>query len=228
MSVLQMYVQPLRSADPSIIPRDRLSVFITDVFHNFGAIHSHHRKLLDRLHDIQRDEHPIINSVTAAIFDAALNWREEYMEYITNYPIAEYRIVDESANNTGFKEFVEVRPRFVVCVHCIAFAYSCAGRPQQCTRHPDANRLDMKNFVNRPIPRLARYELLLKSILEATKEGHEDHESIPQVVEVIKALLKETQPGVASAEQKVELWRYNSNLIFKPGEAVVSANFPQQ
>jgi hypothetical protein len=85
----------------------------------------------------------------------------------------------------------------------------------------------MKNFVNRPIPRLARYELLLKSILDATKEGHEDHDSIPQVIEVIKSLLKETQPGVASAEQKVELWRYNSNLVFKPGEAVVSLNFSQ-
>ncbi len=79
-----MYVQPLRSAEPSIIPRDRLLAFITDIFHNFGAIHLQHRKLLDRLHAIQREEHPVINSVTAAIFDAALNWRDEYMEYITN------------------------------------------------------------------------------------------------------------------------------------------------
>lgn len=47
-------------------------------------------------------------SVTAAIFDAALNWREEYMEYITNYPTAEYRIVDEMVNNPAFKDFVEV------------------------------------------------------------------------------------------------------------------------
>ncbi|KAH9959698.1 CNH domain-containing protein [Lactifluus volemus] len=78
----------------------------------------------------------------------------------------------------------------------------------------------MKNFVNRPVPRLARYELLLKGIMEASTEGHEDHESIPQVIEVIKSLLKETEPGVTSANQKVELWRYNSNLVFKPGEVV--------
>src|SRR6266702_513455 len=103
-----MYVQPLRTGEPPVIPRDRLSAFITDVYHNFGALHAQHRKLLDRLHAIQRDEHPVINSVTAAIFDAALNWRDEYMEYITNYPIAEYRIVDEMANNPAFKEFVEV------------------------------------------------------------------------------------------------------------------------
>ncbi|TFY73275.1 hypothetical protein EWM64_g10737, partial [Hericium alpestre] len=117
-----IYVQPLREADPPIIPRDRLSHFIVDVFHNFGELHAHHRKLLDRLHAIQREEHPVINSVTAAIFDAALNWREAYMEYVTNYPIAEYRIVDEMASNPMFKAFVE-----------------------QCTRHPDSNRLDMKS-----------------------------------------------------------------------------------
>lgn len=97
-----------------MIPRERLSAFILDAFHNFGALHAQHRKLLDRLHAIQRDEHPVINSVTAAIFDAALNWRDEYMEYITNYPIAEYRVVDEIANNPAFKEFVEVRTD---CVH---------------------------------------------------------------------------------------------------------------
>jgi RHO1 GDP-GTP exchange protein 1/2 len=112
-----MYVQPLRSVEPTIIPRERLSTFITDVFHNFGAIHLQHRKLLDRLQSIQREEHPVIHSVTAAIFDAALNWRDEYMEYITNYPIAEYRIVDAMANTPAFKEFVEVRFHAVICIY---------------------------------------------------------------------------------------------------------------
>jgi hypothetical protein len=119
-----MYVQSLRAAEPSIIPRDRLSAFITDVYHNFGALHLQHRKLLDCLHVMQREEHPVIHSVSAAIFDAALNWREEYMEYITNYPIAEYRIVDEMANNPMFKEFVEVRLRPVNCVY-----YACLFTP---------------------------------------------------------------------------------------------------
>jgi hypothetical protein len=58
--------------------------------------------------------------------------------------------------------------------------------------------------------------------------GHEDHESIPQVIEVTKSLLRETQPGVASAEQKVEIWQYHANLVFKPGEAVVSPNCKYQ
>ena len=79
----------------------------------------------------------------------------------------------------------------------------------------------MKNFINRPIPRLLRYELLLKNVLDETPPGHEDRNEIPSVLELIKALGKETEPGVVSAKQKVELWRYHSNLVFKPGEFVV-------
>ena len=46
--------------------------------------------------------------VKAASPDAVLNFREAYMEYIPNYPIAAYRIDDEMANNPQFKAFVDV------------------------------------------------------------------------------------------------------------------------
>lgn len=103
-----MYVAPLREMDPPIIPRDRLSQFIQDVFHNFAELHAHHRKMLNTFHEIQREEHPVIRSVTAAVYDAVLNFREAYMDYIPNYPIAAYRIDDEMANNPAFKAFVDV------------------------------------------------------------------------------------------------------------------------
>ncbi|THU93894.1 Dbl-like domain-containing protein [Dendrothele bispora CBS 962.96] len=190
-----MYIRPLRNADPPIIPPDRLDSFINDVFHNFAQLHAHHRRLVEKFHEIQTEEHPVIRSITAAVFDAALNFRDAYMEYIPNYPIAAYRIDDESVNNLAFKAFIE-----------------------SAVRHPDAHRLDMKNFINRPIPRLLRYELLLKGILDETPPDHEDRDEIPHVLEVIKTLGKDTEPGVVSAKQKVELWRYNSNIVFKPGE----------
>jgi hypothetical protein len=103
-----MYIRPLRAADPPIIPAIRLEQFIKDVFHNFAELHAYHSKLIEKFHEIQREEHPRIRSVTAAVFDAALNFRDAYMEYIPNYPIAAYRIDDEMANNYAFKAFVEV------------------------------------------------------------------------------------------------------------------------
>ncbi len=96
---------------------------------------------------------------------------------------------------------------------------------QQCLKHPEARRLDIKSFINRPIPRLLRYELLLRGILEETNHMHDDRDSIPQVIEVIKALGKDTEPGVQSAKLKVEVWRFNSNLVFKPGEFTVRCYF---
>ncbi|TFK71669.1 hypothetical protein BDN72DRAFT_957951 [Pluteus cervinus] len=192
-----MYIIPLRDANPPIIEPSKLEQFIHEVFNNFTELFHHHRNLVEKFHAIQREEHPVINSITAAVFDAALNFRDAYLQYIPNYPIAAYRIDDEMANSPPFKAFVD-----------------------QCVRHPDAHRLDMKNFINRPIPRLLRYELLLKGIMEESPEGHEDHEAIPHVVDVIKALGKETEPGVQTAKEKVELWRYNGSLVYKPGEYV--------
>jgi hypothetical protein len=217
-NIEKMYVKPLLEASTSpapIIPPAQVHQFISSVFNNIDALHTHHLGLLQALFRIQYDEHPTIRSISAPILDAALNWREAYMEYIPNYPIAAYYIDSQMRLNPAFKEFV-----------------------QRCTRHPDAHRLDMKNFINRPIPRLLRYELLLKGILEETplngsagpsRQGvissrggnateHEDRTAIPQVLDVIHRLGKDTEPGVVSAKSKVELWRYNEGLVFKQGE----------
>ena len=104
-----MYIRPLRNAEPPIIPHDRLDQFLTDVFHNYNELHAHHRRLVDTLHEIQREEHPRIRSITAAVYDAVLNFREAYMEYIPNYPIASHRIDEELQGNKPFRAFVDVR-----------------------------------------------------------------------------------------------------------------------
>ena len=103
-----MYIEPLRAADPPIIKPERLDQFIIDVFHNYAELLEHHKKFLQALHTVQRQQHPEIRSITAQLFDAVLNFREAYIEYIPNYPVAEYRIDDEMANNPAFKAFVEV------------------------------------------------------------------------------------------------------------------------
>lgn len=79
----------------------------------------------------------------------------------------------------------------------------------------------MKDFLNCPIPRLLKYERLLQDILDATPRHYDDWHEIPQVIDIIKALGRETEPGVASSKQKVQLWQYHSNLVFKSGETMV-------
>lgn len=105
----QIFIQPLQRAQPPIISHDRLQTFLNEVFHNYEELLVHHRKLLEQLHEIQRDEHPLIRSVAAPLLDAVLNWRDAYMEYVPNYPIAWYRIDEEASNNLAFKSFFDVR-----------------------------------------------------------------------------------------------------------------------
>ncbi|KAG6812340.1 hypothetical protein H0H92_003329 [Tricholoma furcatifolium] len=192
-----MYIRALKNSYPPIIPAERLERFTKDVFHNFAELRIHHRRLVNTLHQIQRDEHPKIKSITSAVLGSLLDFREAYLDYIPNYPIAAYRIDEEIEQNPNFKAFVE-----------------------NCIRHPDAHRTSMKDFLNCPLPRLLQYMEMLKAILELTPRGHEDLRTIPDLIDMIESLARETEPGVAASKQKVQLWTYNANLIFQPGQSM--------
>ena len=105
----QLIVRPLRAAVPPIIPRERLNRFIKDAFWNIDELLEIHRGMLDSLHEIQREQHPYIRSLTEPVLDAALNWRDAYMEYVPHYPISWFIVQDEMGNNPAFKAFLEVR-----------------------------------------------------------------------------------------------------------------------
>ena len=62
-------------------------------------------------------------------------------------------------------------------------------------------------------------------MLRETPAGHEDLEMLPVVSEAIKRLVDETEPGVILAKQKVDIWRYNANLVFKVSEYFVRLFF---
>ncbi|KAF8677361.1 hypothetical protein RHS04_05906 [Rhizoctonia solani] len=192
-----LFIQPLLHENPPPIPREGLERFISEVFANFADVHLHHRRMLDTLHEIQREEHPIIRSISAPIFDAALNWRDAYMIYIPHYPIAEYLVDSQKAENKEFRAFVERQ-----------------------IRAPDARRLELKAFIHRPVARLPRYELLLRDIMAASPMDHEDRESIPQIIEIISELNRSTNAAIGTAKQKVEIWNYSANIVFKPGESI--------
>jgi RHO1 GDP-GTP exchange protein 1/2 len=119
-----MYIRELQNS--SIIPPDRLDNFINDTFYNFNELLSHHSRLVERLHEIQREEHPLIRSITAPIYDAALNFRDAYIEYIPHYPIAEYRIDEEKATNLEFSRFVDV------CYHAL-YLFACVLKKKKIT-----------------------------------------------------------------------------------------------
>lgn len=188
----QLFVGGLREADIPIIERSRVDDFIDQVFHNYRSLLHVHEDLLEKLQLRQLEQHPSVGAIADLVFDAALNWQEAYMEYVTHYPIAKAKVQEEQMRNPRFAQFLDA-----------------------CQKNPMSNRQDVYHFINRPIPRLLRYNLLLADILKSLQEVsdvHPDIETIPQVMELIGLLGKATQKGVAVNESKVELWTFHHSL----------------
>nr|KIR45931.1 hypothetical protein I312_04901 [Cryptococcus bacillisporus CA1280] len=188
-----VFAEGLRTAEPAVIDRNRLDVFLDEAFHNWRSLYEIHSRFLHNLQIRQLEQHPHIGMISDLVFDAALNWQEAYMEYVPHYPIAKVKVQEEEARNTKFASFLKA-----------------------CLRDPMTNKQDIDHFMSRPIFRLLRYPLLLEPIRDCLKEtagpDDPDYEQIPQVMEVIAGLGKAIQKGVISNESKVELWDLQRTL----------------
>lgn len=111
----QLFVNGIRTAERGIvIERTRQEVFLDDVFHNYRSLLEVHTQLLDNLHARQLEQHPRFGMISDLLFDAALNWQEAYMEYVTHYPIAKAKVHEEEARNPRFAAFLKVCPKDLI------------------------------------------------------------------------------------------------------------------
>jgi hypothetical protein len=111
----QLFINGLREADTPIIDRSRLEIFLDDAFHNYRSLLDVHSFLLENLQTRQIEQHPNVGMISDLVLDAALNWQDAYMEYVTHYPIAKAKVQEEQQRNPRFALFLEVRsgiPRF--------------------------------------------------------------------------------------------------------------------
>ena len=211
-----MFVDGLLNADPPIISPDHLLSFVSEVFGNIDAIASHHQRMLGALFSRQREQHPLVQSVTDIILDsqsdrsiisscnaksyhpASLLFCPDYETYIKSYPIAEARHRSELKKNSTYREWL-----------------------QQCYQDPRVRKRDLITFISRPVTRLPRLCLLLEAILKITDSDHPDKESLPLLISILNDFVKSTQPGIAAAEGKVKFWNLCESLVYVRGEIVV-------
>jgi hypothetical protein len=107
----QLYITPLRTANPPIIPPPCLDQFIKDVFGNYEEVLGYHRKILSQLFEAQKREHPLldISSISAPFLSLSGEFKEAYMEYIPTHIHAKWKIEREMDVNPSFRAFVDVR-----------------------------------------------------------------------------------------------------------------------
>ena len=66
-----MFINPLRKSDPPIIRRGSADAFIDEVFGNLAEILSHHKIMLNALFERQREQHPVVHTLTDIVLDSA-------------------------------------------------------------------------------------------------------------------------------------------------------------
>lgn len=200
-AVQDVFITPLRCADPPIIAENSLSGFIAEVFGNLSQILTHHQRLLAALFARQREQHPFVLSIADIILETALNpgFRSAYEIYIKHYPIAESRHRKELKRNSSYQSFV-----------------------QSVSSDPRIRKRDLVTFLSRSVTRLPRLSLLLEQILKLTDKDseHPDLESLPISLGIFSDFIKSTQPGIEAAESKVKFWSLCESLQFQKGETI--------
>jgi RhoGEF domain len=99
----------LISTPPRPLPLgEERDVFIAEVFANYRQLIDQVGRFLERLHQRQREEFPVIQNIGDIFLDAALDWGDAFIRYIVNYPLARTRVRREMSINPRFAAFVEV------------------------------------------------------------------------------------------------------------------------
>lgn len=87
----------------------------------------------------------------------------------------------------------------------------------------------MYDFINRPIPRLLRYDLLLKEIHKMTAKEGLDTDEVQQVLDELHASAATVDKAVEDAQRKIELWNLKDILTVasdsKMNDSVVRVSF---
>lgn len=69
---------------------------------------------------------------------------------------------------------------------------------------------------------MARYPLLLGAVLKHTPDDSPDKETLPKVIDIVKEFLRAVNTETGKAENRFNLLQLDQQLVFRPGEQVVS------
>lgn len=125
-NLTQLFIQPLRRANPPIIRPSEVDDFIEEVFGNILDLRECNRRLLEVMYVRQREQAPVIHGIGDIFLDAATEFRLAYPNYVGHLPVAEKRMKDELEKNAEFRRFLEVCSDSVMLVR-ITFLYQSSG-----------------------------------------------------------------------------------------------------
>ena len=192
------WIKPLRANTPIVpspIPEQRREKFVRTVFSNCMEIHTVNVKLAETLTRRQQ-ESPIVRNV-GDIFLQFVPRFEPFITYGANQLYGKFEFERERNGNPTFSKFVD-----------------------ETERLKESRKLELNGYLTKPTTRLARYPLLLDSVLKCTADDNPDKEDIPKAIAMIRGILTKVNSESGKAENHFNLMQLNAALRFPPNEYV--------
>lgn len=104
----QLFLKPLQTANPPIIPLKYFDEFMDEVFGNILEIRECNRRLVEIMHVRLREEGPIVQRIGDVFLNFAAEFRIAYPAYVGRQSMAEKRFKEEIDSNAEFRLFLEV------------------------------------------------------------------------------------------------------------------------
>ncbi|GAA5977124.1 hypothetical protein JCM21900_003491, partial [Sporobolomyces salmonicolor] len=105
MLIETAFVEPLWTAQPPIMPPDRLPSFLSSVLLNISTIRLHSRAFLDALRAKQAEAH-VVGGIGRLVLAAAVEWGPAYIQFTVGFPMADWCFKEEKRANPRFNELL--------------------------------------------------------------------------------------------------------------------------
>ncbi|KAG0272112.1 hypothetical protein BGZ95_012155 [Linnemannia exigua] len=188
----EIFITPLRASD--IVAPERLENLIEDIFLNYNEILDLNRALLEAL-KARQEEQPLVEAIGDVLLPHLVGFEEAYTRYIPRIAISEFVYTKESKQNPRFKQFLD-----------------------DCSRHPEARRLNLRHFLSQPYQRLPRYPLLLSQVLSKTEDGVLDKEISQEALDVSTEISKRVNACMSDGALQVRLLTIQDKITWKSKE----------
>ncbi|CAL1714128.1 unnamed protein product [Somion occarium] len=186
-----LWIKPLKDSD--IIPAERRTDFLEQVFWNVHDIIAVNTRLRDALNKRQKS-YAVVEQIADIFLDVVPHFGP-FVSYGAHQLYGKYEFEKEKGSNPAFAQFVE-----------------------ETERRPESRKLELNGYLTKPTTRLARYPLLLEAVLKHTPQDNPDKAVIPKVVVMVREFLKAVNAETGKAENRFNLLQLDQQLVFRPGE----------
>ncbi|KAF8892134.1 CNH domain-containing protein [Infundibulicybe gibba] len=184
-----------RLKEDDIIPKERRTDFLAQVFWNIHDIIAVNTRLRDALNKRQKS-YAVVERIGDLFLDAVPHFGP-FVSYGAHQLYGKYEFEKEKNSNPAFAQFVEITERL-----------------------PESRKLELNAYLTKPTTRLARYPLLLEAVLKQTPDDSPDKAALTQVVSLVRSFLGRVNTESGKTENRFNLIQLDQQLIFRHGEEV--------